>query len=75
VGAIGIEAIVALKRTHKWFIYKYGVTEAAIEAAYSGLSFLVVCVDSMTSDLIKRLDEAGINYELKDMRRELGPDT
>jgi putative transcriptional regulator len=75
VGAIGIEAIVALKRTHKWFIYKYGVTEAAIEAAYSGLSFLVVCVDSMTSDLIKRLDESGVSYELIDMRKEMGSET
>lgn len=74
-GAIGIEAIVALKRAHRGFIYKYGVTEAAIEAAYSGLPFLVVCVDSMTSDLIKRLDEAGVSYELRDMRKEMGSET
>lgn len=75
-GAIGIEAIVALKRTSaRRFVYKYGVTEAAIEAAYSGLPFLVVCVDSMTSDLIKRLDEAGVSYELIDMRKEMVSET
>jgi predicted transcriptional regulator len=42
----------------------YGAIDAAIEAARSGLNPLVVCVESETSQLISRLEEAGIGYDL-----------
>ena len=50
-------------------MYAYGVTEAAIEAARSGLSPLIVSVDNEVSDLIRKIDEQGINYEIIEMRQ------
>lgn len=70
VGAIGIEALVALRKldTTK-LVYAYGVAEAAIEAANSGLCPLVVCVDDEALGLIRRLEEENIEYELIDLRK------
>lgn len=66
VTAIGIESCVALRKADIRF-YMYGSTEAAIEAAKSGLNPLVVCVEDETSALIKRLEEEKISYELFDI--------
>jgi putative transcriptional regulator len=68
VGAIGIEALVALRRVGIEPGYIYGVTEAAIEAAQCGLSFIIVGTDDAIPGLIKRLQEEGLNYELVDLR-------
>jgi len=67
VGAIGIEALIALRRAGIEPRYLYGVTEAAIEAAYCGLSFVIVCSDDAVPGLIKRLQEEGLTYELIDL--------
>lgn len=67
VGAIGIEALIALRRADTEPRYLYGVTEAAVEAARCGLSFIVVCTDDAISGLIKRLQEENLNYELIDL--------
>ncbi|MFC2019103.1 MarR family transcriptional regulator [Chloroflexota bacterium] len=67
IGAIGIEAIVALRRLDIPFSYIYGVSEAAIEAAKSGLSPLIASVDSETSGLIGRLEAENIDYEVIDL--------
>jgi len=69
VGAIGIEALVALRQTGAKLDCFYGVKESVVEAAYSGLSPAVVCVDSQTSDLLQRLEEENIDYELIDLRK------
>jgi putative transcriptional regulator len=69
VGAIGIEALVALRQTGTEPDCFYGVKEAVVEAAYTGLSTAVVCVDSQTSDLLQRLEEENIDYELIDLRK------
>ncbi len=69
VGAIGIEALVALRQTGIEPDCFYGVKEAIVEAAYTGLSPAVVCVDSQTSDLLQRLEEENMNYELVDLRK------
>jgi len=69
VGAIGIEALVALRKLDTKLVYAYGATEAAIEAAKSGLCSLIVCVDDETTTLIGRLEEENIEYELIDLRR------
>ncbi|MBI4282897.1 MAG: winged helix-turn-helix transcriptional regulator [Chloroflexi bacterium] len=69
VGAIGIEAIVALRQTTTGFVYAYGATEAAIEAAQSGLAPLVACVDDMVSPLLARLQEQNINYDIIDLTK------
>lgn len=66
VGAIGLEALVALRRVGVEPACFYGVKDAVVEAAYSGLSPVVVCVDNDTSDLIRTLEEKDVNYELLD---------
>jgi putative transcriptional regulator len=68
VGAIGIEALLSLRRVDIEPRYLYGVTEAAIEAAQCGLSFIIVCTDDAIPGLTKRLQEEGLNYELIDLR-------
>jgi putative transcriptional regulator len=68
VGAIGIEALVSLRRIDVEPRYLYGVTEAAIEAARCGLSFLILCTDDAIPALLQRLQEAGLNYEVIDLR-------
>ncbi|MFC1873735.1 winged helix-turn-helix transcriptional regulator [Chloroflexota bacterium] len=69
VGGIGIEALVSLKKVTRQPVYAYGVTEAAIEAAKSGISPVVVCVEDDTSGLMRRLDGENIDYSLADLRK------
>ncbi len=68
VGAIGIEALITLRRIDIEPRYLYGVTEAAIEAARCGLSFVIVCTDDAISGLLKRLQEEDLNYQIIDSR-------
>ena len=69
LGAIGIEALISLRRIDIEPRYFYGVTEAAIEAAQCGLPFTVVSTDDAVSELIRRLQEKGLEYTLVDVRR------
>ena len=64
VGTIGIEALIALRRIGIEPDYLYGVTEAAIEAAHSGLSFCILCSDDEVPSLLKRLEEKNLSYKL-----------
>ena len=68
IGALGIEAQVALKRL-KLDFHRYGVREATIEAAYCGLQPAAVCVEGELSGFIKRLEEADIDYKIVDIAR------
>ena len=68
VGAIGLEALTALRQVGVDPGYLYGVKDAAVETAYSGLSPLIVCVEDETSGLIRRLEEGQLDYELLDLR-------
>ena len=72
VGGIDIEALIALNKTTNQPIYAYGVAEAAIEAAKSGLSPVIVCANDYISDLIRRLDEESVGYEITDLRKDEG---
>jgi len=69
VGAIGIESLIALRKLGVEPTCLYGVIEAVVEAARSGLSPAVVCVDEDTSDLLKRLEEKNIDCEILDARK------
>ncbi len=69
IGAIGIEALTALRQTGAEPDCFYGVKEAVIEAACSGLSPAVVCTDSQTSDLLQRLEAENVDYQLIDLRK------
>ena len=64
VGAIGIEALAALRRINVEPRYFYGVAEAAIEAAHCGLPVLIVCTDDDLAGLLTRLEEDGLDYEV-----------
>jgi putative transcriptional regulator len=69
VGALGTEALVALMQTGVKPDYAHGVQEAAIEAAYCGLSSLVVCSEDKVSILVQRLEEENLVYEIVDLRK------
>lgn len=64
IGAIGIEALVALRRCGVEPRYSYGVIEACIEAARCGLPFLIVCTSDATRSVLSRLDEGGLDYDV-----------
>ena len=66
-GAIGIEALAALRKIGIEPQYLYGVAEAAIEAAHSGLPFLIICVDDAVPELIKKLGDERLVPELFDL--------
>jgi putative transcriptional regulator len=68
VGAIGTEAIVILQRLSIKADYVYGVTQAAIEAVRSGLSFAIVCTSSESPLLLQKLADENVTYQLIDLR-------
>jgi putative transcriptional regulator len=70
LGAVGIEALMALKRLDVTPQYLYGVKEATVEAARSGLSPVVVCVEEDVPGLVQRLTEDNLSYELLDLEAE-----
>jgi putative transcriptional regulator len=69
VGAIGTEALVALRQIGVKPDYVHGVREAAIEAAYCGLSSLVVCSEDKVAILVPRLEEENLDYQIIDLRK------
>ena len=69
VGAIGVEALTALRKIGTEPTCLYGVREAIVEAAQSGLSPVVACVDNDASDLIRVLEDKNIDYEILDARK------
>jgi putative transcriptional regulator len=68
VGAIGIESVVALRRTGIEPNYLYGVPQAAVEAARSGLQFIIVCTSGESPALLQKLNAENIKYTLVDMQ-------
>jgi putative transcriptional regulator len=68
VASLGLEAAVVLGKLGVEF-YQYGAASVAIEAARSGLNPLVVCVENETSELITRLEEGKIRYQLIDAEK------
>ncbi len=72
VGAIGIEALVALRRAGVEPDYLFGVAEAAIEQAHCGLSLLIVCSADATPGLLKKLQEDRLEYEIVDLASRRG---
>jgi predicted transcriptional regulator len=69
VGAMGTEALVALTQIGIKPDYVHGVREAAIEAAYCSLPFLVVCSEDKVSILVQRLEEENLDYAIVDLRK------
>jgi len=71
VGAMGMEALVALTEIGVKPDYLHGVREAAIEAVHCGLSLLVVCSEDKVSILVQRLEEENLDYQIIDLRQNL----
>jgi putative transcriptional regulator len=69
IGAIGIEALVALKQINIEPQYAYGTKEAIVIAALNGLSSVVVCVDDEIPDLLQVLGEKHLDYKLLELEK------
>ncbi len=67
VGCLGIEALVALRKAGREPDVLFGAKEFAVEAAYHGISSLVVSVDEQIPGLLSRLESEGLKYELIDL--------
>ncbi|MHC1632065.1 MAG: DUF7839 domain-containing protein [Methanotrichaceae archaeon] len=69
VGALGIEALVALRKLGKDPDIFFGAKESAVEAAFHGVSSVIVCVDEQVPNLLSRLESEGLKYELLDLTK------
>ena len=67
VGCLGIEALVALQKVGREPDVIFGAKEFAVEAAYHGISSLIVSVDEQIPGLLTRLESEGLKYELIDL--------
>lgn len=67
IGAIGLEALSVLKKIAIEPDCFYGVEAAIVEAARSGLSSVVVCVDDQVPNFIQRLENEKLEYSLLDI--------
>lgn len=67
VGALGIEALVALRKAGREPDIIFGAKESAVEAAYHGVNSVIVSVDEQVPSLLDRLESEGLKYELVDL--------
>ncbi len=67
VGCLGIEALVALRKVGREPDIIFGAKEFAVEAAYHGISSVIVSVDEQVPGLLTRLESEGLKYELIDL--------
>ncbi len=67
VGALGIEAMVALRKAGREPDVLFGAKESAVESAHHGISTIVVSVDEQVPSLLNRLESEGLKYELIDL--------
>jgi len=67
IAAIGVEALISLRKISITPHILFGARESVVEAAFHGLSSLVVSVDEEVPSLLNRLESEGLNYEVVDM--------
>jgi len=67
VGCLGLEALAALRKVGREPDILFGARESAVEAAYHGISSVVVSVDEQIPGLLNRLESEGLKYELVDL--------
>jgi len=67
IGALGIEALVALRKTGWEPDVVFGAKESVVEAAYHGIDSVIVSVDEQVPSLLERLESEGLKYELTDL--------
>jgi putative transcriptional regulator len=67
VGAVGLEAYIALETAGRTPDMFFGAREGAIEAAFHGIEPILVVVDEEFTDILKRLETVGLNYAIHDL--------
>ncbi len=67
IGCLGIEALVALRKVGHEPDVIFGAKESSVEAAYHGISSVIVSVDEQIPSLLNRLESEGLKYELIDL--------
>lgn len=69
IAALGVEALVSLRKINVQPNILFGAKESVVEAAFHGLSSLVVSVDEEVPSLLNRLESEGLSYEVVDLRK------
>ncbi len=68
VVAIGVEALVACRKAGVEPIF-FGAKDACIEAAHQGSGVIVACTESLLNDLLRRLIDEELSFEMKEFMR------
>ncbi|MDI6719220.1 MAG: winged helix-turn-helix transcriptional regulator [Methanomicrobiales archaeon] len=67
VGAVGLEAQVAIRALGREPDMFFGAREGIIEAAFHGIECAIVIVDEEFTDFLKRLEATGLGYTIYDL--------
>jgi putative transcriptional regulator len=67
LATIGVESLIALRRVGKEPHVMFGAKESVIEAAFHGLSSLVLAIDEEVPGILSRLESENLEYELVDL--------
>ena len=67
IGAVGLEAYIALKNAKVNPDSFFGAREGVIEAAFHGMQCLILIVDEEFTDFLKRLETAGLSYTIYEL--------
>jgi putative transcriptional regulator len=67
VAAVGLEAYIALQEAGRIPDMFFGSREGVIEAAFHGIECAILIVDEEFTDFLKRLEGAGLSYQIHDL--------
>ena len=67
--ALGVESLIALRKVGREPTVMFGAKESVVEAAFHGVSSIVVSVDEEVPPLLNRLESEGLPYELYDLKK------
>lgn len=67
LATIGVESLIALRKVGKEPHVMFGAKESVIEAAFHGLSSLVLAIDEEVPGILSRLENENLEYELVDL--------
>ncbi len=67
IAAIGVESLISLKKIGRVPDVMYGAKESIVEAAFHGLSSLVLVIDEEVPTIMSRLEMNNLEYELVDL--------
>jgi putative transcriptional regulator len=67
IAAIGVESLIALQKVGIEPDVRYGAKESIVEAAYHGVSPIVIAIDEEVPPIMSRLETENLEYELVDL--------